>query len=87
MFFLNDGHFERHLGFLAKIQGDSPGLFVCCSTDFSVPILNISACYEKCPGFPNVPGLQLDSIDVGPCSYQHPRIEDLSSSAQEAVHK
>jgi len=51
MFFENDSHFGRHLGFLGKLQEDSPGLLVCCSTDFSGPILKISACYEKCPGF------------------------------------
>jgi len=51
MFFENDGHFGRHLGFLGKLQRDSPGLLVCCSADFSEPILKISACYEKCPPF------------------------------------
>ena len=51
MFFENDGHFKRHLEFLGKLQGDSSRLLVCCSTDFSGPILTISACYETCPGF------------------------------------
>src|SRR6218665_1914624 len=42
--FLNDGHFERHLGFLGKLQGDSPGLLVCCSAHISGATLKISAC-------------------------------------------
>jgi len=46
MFFENDGHFGRQLEFLGKLQGDSPGLLVCCSTGFSGPILKISACSE-----------------------------------------
>src|SRR6218665_1406554 len=46
MFFENDGHFGRHLQFLKKLQRDSPGLLLCCPTDFSGPILKISACYE-----------------------------------------
>jgi len=50
-FCLNNGHFGRHLGFLGQLQGGSPGLLVCCSTNFSEPILKMSACYEKCPGF------------------------------------
>jgi len=43
MFFENDGHFGRHLGFLGKLTADCPGLLVCCSTAFSGPILKISA--------------------------------------------
>src|SRR6218665_2266748 len=50
-FFENGGHFGRHLEFLGKLQRDSLGLLLCCSADFSGPILKISACYEKCPGF------------------------------------
>src|SRR6218665_3912170 len=46
MFFENDGHLGRHLEFLGKLQGDSPGLLVCCSTGFSGPILKIAACSE-----------------------------------------
>ena len=46
MFFENDVHFERHLEFLGKFKKDSPGLLVCCSTDFSEHILKISACSE-----------------------------------------
>src|SRR6218665_2016691 len=46
MFFENDGHFGRHLGFLRKLQRDSSGLLVCCSADFSGPILKMSACSE-----------------------------------------
>src|SRR6218665_1602360 len=45
-FCLNDGHFGRHLVFLGKLQGDSPGLLVCCSADFSGPLLKIWACSE-----------------------------------------
>jgi len=51
MFFENDDHYGRHIGFLGKLQGDSPGLLVCCSTDFSGPILKSSACHEKYPPF------------------------------------
>jgi len=50
-FCLNEGHFGRHLGFLGKFQGDSPGLLLCCSTDISGLILKMSACYEKFSGF------------------------------------
>src|SRR6218665_1819884 len=50
-FCLNDGHFGRHIGYLGKLQMDCRGLLVCCSTNFSGPILKISACYERCPGF------------------------------------
>src|SRR6218665_2410915 len=44
MFFENDSHFGRHLGFLGKLTADCPALLVCCSTAFSGPILKISAC-------------------------------------------
>src|SRR6218665_577767 len=46
MFFENDGHFGRHLKFLGKLEGDSPGLLVCCSTGFSGSSLKIAACSE-----------------------------------------
>src|SRR6218665_3974083 len=67
MFFENDSHFGRHLEFLGKLQRDSPGLLVCCSTDFSGPILKISACYEKCPPF-----MLLDYINLW-CGAADPR--------------
>src|SRR6218665_2947993 len=53
MFFIkiNYSHFGRHSGFLGKLQEDSPGLLACYSADFSGPILKMSACYEKVPGF------------------------------------
>jgi len=41
IFFENDVHFGRHLEFLGQLQGDSPELLVCYSTDFSGPILKI----------------------------------------------
>jgi len=44
--FLNDDHFERHIGFLGKLQRDSPGLLVCYSTHISGATLVISACFE-----------------------------------------
>jgi len=40
--FLNDGHFERHLAFLGKLQRDSLGLIVCYSVHISRATLNIS---------------------------------------------
>ena len=38
---IDDSHFGRHLGFLGKLQGYSPGRLVCFSADFSGPILKI----------------------------------------------
>jgi len=51
MVFEKDRHFGRHLEFFGQLQGNCLELLVCCSSDFSGPILKISACYEKCPGF------------------------------------
>src|SRR6218665_2017702 len=38
---VSDCHLGRHLGFHDKLQGDSPGLLVCYSTDIPGPILKI----------------------------------------------
>src|SRR6218665_813425 len=46
MFLFNLWPFWTLFWILGKLQGDSPGLLVCCSTDFSGPILKISACPE-----------------------------------------
>src|SRR6218665_1310282 len=43
---LNDGHLGRHLEFLGKLQGDSPGLLLCYSAHISGATLKISACCE-----------------------------------------
>ena len=42
----NDGNFERHLGFLEKLEGNSPGLVVCYSTHIPESILKIASCCE-----------------------------------------
>ena len=44
--FENDVHFGRPLEFLGQLQSDCPEPLVCYSTNFSGPILKISACSE-----------------------------------------
>src|SRR6218665_683583 len=46
LIFLNDGHFERHLEFLGKLQRESPELLVCYWVYIFRAILKISDCCE-----------------------------------------